>query len=167
MADFIQTSNTRTAVRELAAPIADVATFAAIVQDVLDTNPFGCVEYVQGGVSHDGVEKNREYYNARINYEDLDAKTVGYITARAPDVAAFETVAAGILADAALATAMGGDAVRDFARESYSCQLRCHDASGETYYVTFSRDAVRITSYEDDAIRTAVETWADTVPALA
>jgi hypothetical protein len=26
---------------------------------------------------------------------------------------------------------------------------------------------VRITSYEDDAIRTAVETWADTVPALA
>ena len=59
MADFIQTSNTRTAVRELAAPIADVATFAAVVQEVLDTNPFGCVGYVQGGVNHDGVEKNR------------------------------------------------------------------------------------------------------------
>ncbi|MDG6256678.1 MAG: hypothetical protein QCH35_03670 [Methanomicrobiaceae archaeon] len=29
MADFIQTSNTKTAVRELAAPIADVATFVA------------------------------------------------------------------------------------------------------------------------------------------
>jgi len=167
MADFIQTSNTRTAVRELAVPIADVATFAAIVQDVLDTNPFGCVGYVQGGVNHDGVEKNREHYIARINYEDLDAKTVGTITAKAPGVAAFETVAAGILADAALATAMGGDAVRDFARESYSCQLKCNDPSGELYYVTFSRDAVRITSYEDDAIRTAVEAWADTVPALA
>ena len=113
------------------------------------------------------MEKNREYYTARINYEDLDAKTVGYVTARAPGVAAFEAVAAGILADAALATAMGGTAVRDVGRESYSCQLKCRDPSGETYYVTFGRDSVRITSYEDEAIRTAVEAWADTVPALA
>ncbi|MDG6258010.1 MAG: hypothetical protein QCH35_10495, partial [Methanomicrobiaceae archaeon] len=112
-------------------------------------------------------EKNREHYTARITYEDLEAHTVGTITARAPGVAAFETVAAGILADTDRATAMGGSAVRDVGRESYSCQLRCHDPSGETYYVTFGRDAVRITSYEDDAIRTAVETWADTVPALA
>ena len=80
---------------------------------------------------------------------------------------AVETVATDILAETALATAMGGDPVRDYDHESYSCQLKCHDASGEIYYVTFSRDAVRITSYEDDAIRTAVETWADTVPALA
>ena len=167
MADFIQTSNTRTAVRELAAPIADVATFAAVVQEVLDTNPFGCVGYVQGGVNHDGVEKNREHYIARITYEDGDAHTVGSVSAKAPGVAAFETVAAGILADTDLATAMGGDAVRDFAHESYSCQLKCHDPSGEIYYVTFGRDAVRITSYEDEAIRTAVEAWADTVPALA
>jgi len=167
MADFIQTSNTRTAVRELAAPIADVATFAAVVQEVLDTNPFGCVGYVQGGVNHDGVEKNRESYTTRINYEDLDANRVGSISAKAPGVAAFETVAADILANTALAIAMGGDPVRDYAHESYSCQLKCHDPSGEIYYVTFSRDSVRITSYEDDAIRTAVETWADTVPALA
>jgi hypothetical protein len=167
MADFIQTSNTRTAVRELAAPIADVTAFAAIVQEVLDTNPFGCVGYVQGGVNHDGVEKNREHYIARINYEDLDAKKVGSVSAKAPSAAAFETVAGQILADATLATAMGGDAVRDYAHESYSCQLKCHDPSGEIYYLTFGRDAVRMTSYEDDAIRTAVETWADTVPALA
>jgi len=167
MADFIQTSNTKTAVRELAAPIADVATFAAVIQDVLDTNPFGCVGYVQAGVNHDGVEKNRESYTAKIIYEDLDAKTVGSISAKAQGVAAFETVAADILADTALATAMGGDPVRDYAHESYSCQLKCSDPSGEIYYVTFSRDTVRITSYEDDAIRTTVETWADTVPALA
>jgi len=167
MADFIQTSNTKTAVRELAVPIADVATFAAVVQEVLDTNPFGCVGYVQGGVNYDGVEKNRENYTAKVNYEDLDAKTVGSISAKAPGAAAMETVAADILADTALATAMGGDPVRDYDHENYSCQLKCHDASGEIYYVTFGRDNVRITSYEDDAIRTAVETWADTVPALA
>jgi predicted RNase H-like HicB family nuclease len=80
---------------------------------------------------------------------------------------AVETVATDILAETALATAMGGDPVRDYDHESYSCQLKCHDTSGEIYYVTFGRDNVRITSYEDDAIRTAVETWADTVAALA
>ncbi|WP_292364720.1 MULTISPECIES: hypothetical protein [unclassified Methanoculleus] len=157
MADFIQTSNTRTAVRELAVPIAGVAAFAAVIQDVLDNNPFGCVGYVQGGVNHDGVEKNREHYIAKINYEDQDAKTVGTISARAPGVAAFEAVAA----------AMGGNPVRDSGRETYSCRLKCHDPSGEIYYVTFSRNTVRITSYEDDAIRAAVEAWADSVPALA
>jgi hypothetical protein len=33
--------------------------------------------------------------------------------------------------------------------------------------VNFNRDRVTLTSYSDEAIRTAVETWADTVPALA
>jgi len=33
--------------------------------------------------------------------------------------------------------------------------------------VTFSRDKVRVSSYESDAIVAAVETWADTVAALA
>jgi hypothetical protein len=33
--------------------------------------------------------------------------------------------------------------------------------------LNFSRDRVSLTSYSDEAIRTAVETWADTVAALA
>jgi hypothetical protein len=33
--------------------------------------------------------------------------------------------------------------------------------------VNFSRSRVTITSYADDAIRTKVETWADSVPELA
>jgi hypothetical protein len=64
-------------------------------------------------------------------------------------------------------TAMGGDAVRNANSENYSCTLKCHDPNGEVYYVTFARDQVRISSYSDDAIQTRVETWADTVPALA
>ncbi|MBN1195570.1 MAG: hypothetical protein JXA08_09550 [Methanomicrobiaceae archaeon] len=61
---------------------------------------------------------------------------------------------------------MGGSPVRDSEAESYSAQLKCHDPTGEIYYVTFTSDAVRITSYQDDAIRATVETWADTVAAL-
>lgn len=41
------------------------------------------------------------------------------------------------------------------------CQLKCHDASGEIYYVTFSRTKVRVSSYSDDAIRSTVDAWAD------
>ncbi|MDT8358343.1 MAG: hypothetical protein RQ758_07565, partial [Methanomicrobiaceae archaeon] len=87
--------------------------------------------------------------------------------ARAPTVAAFDGTALEIMGNAALAAAMGGTPVRESDRESFSVQLKCHDAGGEIYYVTFGRDSVRITSYEDDLIRTTVETWADTVPALA
>ena len=167
MADFIETANTRTAVRELAAPIPDITTFEAVVQNVLDTNPFGCVPYVQGGVTYDGVEKNRESYTARVNYEDLEAKTVGSIAVKAPDATAFGACATEIMGNAALTAAMGGDPVRDTDRDSFTCQLKCHDASGEIYYVTFGRDSVRITSYEADANRSTVEIWADSVPALA
>lgn len=39
--------------------------------------------------------------------------------------------------------------------------------SGEIASITFSRDAVRITSYESDAIHNTVKTRADTVPTLA
>ncbi|MDD3621845.1 MAG: hypothetical protein PHQ81_05525 [Methanofollis sp.] len=42
--------------------------------------------------------------------------------------------------NAALETAVGGHAVADPDRETYTCRLRCHDVS------------VRVSSYEDDAI---------------
>ena len=70
------------------------------------------------------------------------------------------------MANAALATAMAGVAQRDNARKSYYAQLKCHDPSGDDYYVTFTRKTVRISSREDDAIRDAIETRADLVPAL-
>lgn len=167
MADFIETSNTKSATRELANPIADVSTFQAIIQSIIDDNPFGCTAYVQNGASHAGVEKNRENYTAKVIYEDLAGDRVGQISAKAPTASAFNTVAASIVADTDLATAMGGDPVRDTEHDSYSCQLKCHDASSEIYYVTFSRDKVRISSYQDDSIMNTVETWADSVPALA
>ncbi|MCK9320031.1 MAG: hypothetical protein M0P51_16830, partial [Methanoculleus sp.] len=86
---------------------------------------------------------------------------------QSPTIAAFEANASEVLDNAALATAMGGEAERNFAGETYYAQLKCHDPSGDDYYVTFTRKTVRLSSYQDDAIRTAVETWADAVGALA
>lgn len=167
MADFVQKSTTKTAARVLAAPIADVTTFAGIVQSVIDTNPFGCTSQEVGGVTFDPVSKSREAYTARILYQDDDGKTVGQVTARSGSVAGFNAGIAEIMGNAELTAAMEGDPVRDAEHERYLCALRCHDPTGEVYYVTFARDQVRISSYADDVIVGLVEAWADTVPALA
>jgi len=71
-----------------------------------------------------------------------------------------------IATDTEIAAAIGGTPVRDLDNEKYATTLRCRDANGETYFVSFSREQVALTSFSDEAIRSRVETWADTVPAL-
>jgi hypothetical protein len=111
-------------------PCADVAAFDAIIETVLTDNPFQCVDYEEAGVTLPDVARNRESYTVRVNYEDNDGRRVGTVTARAPTVSGFGTAAANILANSALAAALGGKAVRDSARETFSCQLRCCAGAG-------------------------------------
>ncbi|WP_421907988.1 hypothetical protein [Methanolacinia petrolearia] len=167
MADFIETSNTKTATRKLASPIADAAAFQGIVQSVIDDNPFGCTDYIQNNTTHSGVEVNRESYTAKIVFEDNAAEKIGSLSIKCPTVSSMNSATGAILADADLAVAVGGDPVRDEDDDTYSCQLKCHDTNTEIYYVTFSRETVRVSSYQDDAILAKVETWADTVTELA
>ncbi|WP_292490804.1 hypothetical protein [Methanoculleus sp. 10] len=168
MADFVQTTVNKTALRDLAVPIADVESFDTIIQAVITDNPFGCVGYTtRAGETIAPIIKNREHYTAKVNFVDGEGKKVGTVSLQSPTIAAFNANAAEVLANTALATAMGGVAERNFAGETYYAQLRCHDPSGDDYYVTFTRKTVRISSYQDDAIRDAVETWADAAPALA
>jgi len=166
MADFTTSTTTKSAVRSLTEPLADVTAFDNLVQGVIQTNPFQCVTYNAKGVNHPPVERGREAYTARIIYQDSDANIVGLVTIRAGTIAAFTAVANHILADATVATALGGTAARDSDSEKYTATLKCHDQNGEIYFVDFSRDLVRLSSYSDEAIRSRVETWADTVPAL-
>ena len=167
MADFVQSANVKSAVRKLASPIADVTAFNAIVQSVITDNPFACVAYMTAGVSHPPVEKTRESYTARIIYEDSAAKSVGTASDRYNTIAGFNAGVPATLAATAITTAHTGTAVRQPDSETYAATLRCHDVNGELYMINFSRNQVTLTSYSDDAIRTAVDTWADTVPALA
>jgi hypothetical protein len=167
MADFVQKTVNKSAVRDLAVPIATVTSFNTLIQAVIDDNPFGCVGYTdRNGQPVAPVVRNREHYTAKVNFVN-DGKKVGTVSLQSPSITAFEANAAEALANATLATAMGGVAERDFGGESYYCQLTCHDPSGDDYYVTFTRKTVRISSYQDDTIRTTVETWTDAVPALA
>jgi hypothetical protein len=167
MADFVNTTTTKTAVRDLSVPVADITAFITLVQDILDTNPWECTSYQSAGQTMPAVSKTREYYSGRIIYEDGQAKTVGQISVRAPTAAAFNTSVSTVLANAALTTAMGGTPSHDSSDDKFSCTLRCHDENGELYSVTLSRDAIRLSSFEADSIRTTLETWADAIPALA
>ena len=167
MADFEDGSTVKTATRKLTNPIADATTFNAIVQAVVVSNPFGCVSYMSGGATHAPVEKTRESYTAKIVYQDEDANVVGLITDRYNTLSGFNAGITAILAAGAVTTAHAGSPARDTDRETYSATLKCHDPNGEIYTVSFSRDRITIASFSDDAIRTKIETWADTETALA
>jgi hypothetical protein len=168
MADFVQTTINKTALRDLTVPIATVTSFNNLIESVIEDNPFGCVGYTtRAGETIAPIIKNREHYTAKVYFVDGEGKKVGTVSLQSPSIAAFNANAAEVLDNAALATAMGGEAVRNGPGESYYAQLKCHDPTGDDYYVTFTRKTVRVSSYQDDAIRTAVETWADAVPALA
>ena len=167
MADFVQSANVKSAVRKLANPIVDVATFNTIVQGVITSNPFACVAYMTAGESHPPVEKSKEAYTAKLVYQDTDAKSVGTGSHKFDTLAGFNAGVTALLAASAVSTAHGGTVVHDSGKDAFSATLRCHDANGEIYMVNFSRDQITISSYEDDAIRTKVETWADSVAALA
>ena len=167
MADFVQKTNVKTATRKLAAPIADVSAFDTIVQSVITGNPFGCVAYTTASVTHPPVENTKENYVTKILYQDSDAKVVGNESGKFGTIAGFNAGATALLGNAALTAAHGGDPVRDPDHETYSATIKCRDPNGEIYMVTFGRDSVSLTSYSDDGIRTKVETWADSVAALA
>jgi len=167
MADFATTITTKTVVRKLANPVPDVTAFDNIVQGVINNNSFQCVGYNAGGVDHLPVERCRQSFTARIPYEDSEAKNVALVTIKAGTIAIFTAQANRVVADAGIATSFGGTANRDYEGETYAAALKCHDANGEIYFVNFTRDRVTLASYNDEAIRSRVETWADTVSSLA
>lgn len=167
MADFIETNNTKSAVRVLTTPIADITAFDTLISNVIADNPFECVDYPSDGQTVSGVTVSKQSYTAKFAFENDDAKTVGSMSIKAPTVDAYNDAITNTLGNTALATSIGGDCIRDSEKDAFSCTLKCMDASGELYYVTFSRDNVRVSSYADDAILAKVETWADGVAALA
>ena len=99
MADFVQKTTVKSAVRALANPIADVAAFNTIVQSVITDNPFACTAYETAGVNHQPVEKTKENYVVKIVYQDADAKTVGTESDKFNTIAGFNAGATALLGE--------------------------------------------------------------------
>ncbi|MEN6342180.1 MAG: hypothetical protein ABFC89_06420 [Methanospirillum sp.] len=167
MANFTPKSVVKSAVRTLTTPIATLAAFSEVVDDILTNNPLGCTAYESGGQSMPAVEKTREAYTARFIYEDNEAVTIATTAVKCPTVAAYTGVVTAVPAATAINTAIGQTGVHVIDDDAFSATVKCHDANGELYNVSFSRTAVTVSGYEADAILTAIEAWADAVPALA
>ncbi|QXO95189.1 hypothetical protein KSK55_01885 [Methanospirillum purgamenti] len=167
MADFVSKSTVKSAERILATPFANKAALNTLIGDILVDNPWGCTSYVSGGENLPAVSKSSEYYSGTIIYENNDGKQIGRISVKSQSSAGFDTTVTNVLANEALETAMGGTGSHDSSEDGFSITLKCHAANGELYNVTFKRDKISVTSYESDAILTTIETWADTIPALA
>ncbi len=167
MADFVQNTNIKSAIRRIANPITDVAAFDAIIQSVILNNPFGCVSYMSSGVNHPPVEKSKETYSARFDYVDTNAKRIGAGSESYNTIDGYNAGISAVLANTANATAHCGTPLHNADADTFSATLRCHDPNGELYFVNFSRRQVTISSFTDESIQTVIETWADGVTALA
>ena len=167
MADFTTKSVTKSAERKLSSPIGTVANFLALVQDVIDNNPWGCTSYTSSSETVAPIVRSSEHYSGKIVYENAEAKTVGQISVRAPTSTAFSTDISTIIAATAITTAMGGTPSHDSSEDSFSCALKCHSSNGEIFTVTFRRDSIVVSGYEADSIVAGIESWADGISLLA
>jgi len=71
IADFVQKTVNKTAVRDLAVPIADVTSLNTLIESVIADNPFGCVGYTGAdGQPVAAVIRNREHYTAKVDFID-------------------------------------------------------------------------------------------------
>lgn len=162
MADFVQKSTVKSSVRKLTNPIENMTAFQNLITDIITNNPWGCVDYQSNGVNVDGCMKGSERYTGKVVYENAQAKTVGQISIMAQTSAGFATDISTVLGTAALGTAMGGTPSHDSSEDTFSVAIKCNHSNGEKYTVTVKRNSITISSYESDAIVTAIETWADT-----
>ena len=163
-ANFTQTQNVKSAERDNTAPIVDVTTFGTVLTDLVSNKP-----------GADSAEIASQAYTVKFVIYDAELNKLGDVTMKVPSAAAYtqaitEIVTNGVLDTVATACAEGATIERNQSDDVFSARVKLtqtEENGGEIYYVTLGRDATRLTSYEADAILTAVETWADTQTALA
>ena len=146
MADFHQNSQAKSAVRNLASPIADISAFDAIVQDIIRNNPFGCISYHVPGTHHPPIEKVREMYTAKFVYKNGDGKRVGNGSETYSTIAGFHAGIAAVTSNLANIAAHGGAVRRNQSADTYAVTLKCHDPNGELYFLNLARNKVTISS---------------------
>jgi hypothetical protein len=149
MADFTQSSTSKTSVRKLATPIADAATFSGITEGIFAENPWNYTSWEGASEAHKPVEKAHEAYTARIIYENALGEVVSTAAARAPTLARF---------NAALEAVNSESAVADPDSEAYACRLRCHAANGEVFSVAFTHIPLWVSVYKGNTILATIKT---------
>ena len=156
MTNFVETSKSRNAKRTYTA-IADVAAFAEAVAAFAADSTMGLTR----------KEKSAETYKTTVNYFAANNDEKGYVSLYLADKTAYEEMASFLKGNEAAETAagVGGSSSRDESEDTWSAKFSC-SLGDDTFTVTITREYMLINGFEEDATLAAVETWADTVPAV-
>jgi hypothetical protein len=141
--------------------------FSAVVRALLIRNPLGCTSYCAQRRNFPPVMPVRERYTAKFVYLDTNGKQVGTSSEVYDSLEGYETGSASMITNMANIAAHRGKVKHLREADLFSVTLKCHDPSGELYFLSLARGRITVSSYTDDAIRRKVEAWSDSVPALA
>jgi len=166
MTHFRSRPGSKSATRNLKHPIPDIAAFSAVVQAILTGNPLGCTSYYALRRNFPPVMPVRERYTAKFVYQNGNRKQVGTSSEVYDSIEGYETGIASMITNMANIASHRGKVKHRKESDLFSVTLKCHDPSGELYYLSLARDRITVSSYTDDAIRKRVERWADSVPEL-
>jgi hypothetical protein len=108
----------------------------------------------------------RERYTAKFVYHNGNGKQVGTSSEVYDSIEGYETGSASMITNMANIASHRGKVKHLKKSDLFSVTLKCHDPSGELYFLSLARDRITVSSYTDDAIRTRVELWADSMPEL-
>jgi hypothetical protein len=166
MTHFRSRPGSKSATRTLKKPFPDCEAFAAVVRALLVRNPLGCTSYYAVRKNFPPVMPVRERYTAKFVYLDGNGKQAGTSSEVYDSIEGYETGSASMITNMANIASHRGKVKHLKASDLFSVTLKCHDPSGELYYLSLARDRITVSSYTDDAIRKRVEKWADSVPEL-
>jgi len=166
MPDFKLKPGSKSACRYLKSPIGDILVFNEIVSSLILKNPLGCTSYHTARKHYPPVQKVREMYTAKFVYLNAKGKRIGTGLDMYDSVEGYQTGIAAVISNMANIASHRGKVKHIPGADHFSVLLKCHDADGELYFLSLARDRVTLSSYTDDRIRTIVEVWTDTVPAL-
>jgi hypothetical protein len=138
-----------------------------VVQALLVRNPLGCTSYYAKRRNSPPVMPVRERYTAKFVYLDKNGKQVGTCSEVYDSFEGFETGSASMITNMSNIAAHRGKVKHHKEADLFSVTLKCHDPSGELFFLSLARGRITVSSYTDDTIRKKVEAWSDSMPTLA
>lgn len=166
MTHFRLRPGSKSATRKLKHPFPDSATFSTVVKALITQNPLGCTSYYAIKRNFPPVMPVRERYTAKFVYLDRTGKQVGTSSEVYDSIEGYGKGIASMITNMANISAHRGTVKHKKESDLFSVTLKCHDPSGELYFLSLARDRITVSSCTDDAIRKRVEVWADCVPEL-
>jgi hypothetical protein len=167
MPDFRQKPGTKSGFIRLKIQIADIAAFDAIIQELVHKNPLGCTPYYARQRHHPPVEKVREMYTARFEYRNGREKRIGTTIEMYDSVEGYETGIAAVISNMANIASHRGKIRHRKKADLFSVMLRCHDPTGEIYFLHMTRERITLSSYMDKAIQERLTKWTREILELA